>query len=156
MKKVKTLTISVLCMVLVLLLTGCGTKEPITSDDFKTKMEDKGYEVINPMHFTEYIPEIEMVYTAQNKDKSYEITYYQIDNDDNAKEIYNGIKNDYEKLKSGTVVETNVDLKNNNKYTLQNDGQYKVVSRIDNTIIFLDVTDSHKKEVKDILNYLGY
>lgn len=156
MKRVKTLIISVLCVSLVLLLTGCGTKEPITADDFKTKMEDKGYVVIDPMHITEYTPEIERVYTAQNKNNSYEIIYYQIDSDDNAKKIYNGIKNDYEKLKTGAVLETNVDLKNNNKYTLQNDGQYKVVSRIDNTIIYLDVADSHKNEVKDILKYLGY
>ena len=62
----------------------------------------------------------------------------------------------FEKQKENTLAETNVNGKNYSKYTLSTGNKYKVLSRIDNTVIYLDVDNSYKEEVKNILGELGY
>lgn len=46
--------------------------------------------------------------------------------------------------------------KNFQKYTLSTESKYKVISRIDNTVIYLNVDDNYKEEVKNVLKELGY
>ena len=59
-------------------------------------------------------------------------------------------------MKSNSSVQTNINGKNYSKYTLSSDGKYMIVSRINNTVVYLDVDSSYKDEIKTILNELGY
>lgn len=156
MKKIKNLVLIVLFLGISFLLTGCGTKTPITSDDFKSKMEDKEFVVqdaTSQMSQYEYIKKVSI---ALKSDSSYQIEFYELDSEDNAKKFYKSNKKIFEDSIKGTVLEKNVNLKNNDKYTLTTDGKYKVLSRIDKTVIYLNVDDSNKKEINEILKYLGY
>ena len=45
LKKIKTLMMIFLCGFIMLSLTGCGNKQAITSSDFKSKIENKGFYV---------------------------------------------------------------------------------------------------------------
>ena len=45
---------------------------------------------------------------------------------------------------------------NNSKYTLKTKDEYKVVSRIEDTVIYADVDEKYEDEVKEILKEMGY
>lgn len=75
---------------------------------------------------------------------------------DNAVSFFNTNKNIFENSKSNDAIETSVSMGNNSKYTLTTNSRYKVVSRIDNTVIYLDVADQYKNDVQSILKSLGY
>lgn len=59
-------------------------------------------------------------------------------------------------MKSNSSAQTNISGKNYSKYTLSSGEKYMVVSRINNTVVYLDVNSNYKDEVKTILSELGY
>ena len=134
MKRVKQFLIGLICIVVLFTLTGCVKKTAITSDEFKNKM----------------------VYIAINKDSTYQIEFYELSNKDYASNFFNNNKKTFEDSKSSGSTETSVSIGNNEKYTLTTKGKFKVVSRIDNTVIYLNVNDNYKSSVKDVLKDLGY
>lgn len=152
----KKLIMGVLCITMMFMLTGCGNKTAITSSDFKDKMENKGYVVQDATNqFSEY-NYINQVYIALNSDSACQIEFYELSNIDSAINFFNNNKTLFENSKTSGAVEASVDVGNNSKYTLETNGQYKVVSRIDNTVVYLNVSHDYKSEVKDILKELGY
>ena len=46
--------------------------------------------------------------------------------------------------------------KNYSKYTLEANGKYSVVSKINNTILYVNVDSQYKDTVKDIIDEIGY
>ncbi len=62
----------------------------------------------------------------------------------------------FETMKANSSAQTNISGKNYSKYTLSSSGKYMVVSRINNTVVYLNVDSSYKDEVKTILSELGY
>lgn len=156
MKRVKQLLMGLMCFVVLFTLTGCGNKIAITSDDFKSKMESSGYtvqEATNQMSDYDYIKQ---VYIAISSDSTYQIEFYELSDNDYASSFFNNNKKTFEDSKSSGSTETSVSVDNNEKYTLTTNGKFKVVSRIDNTVIYLNVDDNYKSSVKDVLKNLGY
>ena len=151
MKKLKILVL----MILAVLLSACSIKkEAIDEDDFIRIMTNEGFEVVNTVNeYTEY-PYFEETYVA--KKDGYEIQFYELEDDSFAKKIYSENKQQMESTKTGTYVESNVDLINNNKYSVDTQGVYTVVSRTDDTIVYLSVNSKFKEEVNSILKKLGY
>ena len=45
---------------------------------------------------------------------------------------------------------------NYEKYTLVVDGKYKLLSRVENTVLYLNIDDVYKDEVKKIVDELKY
>ena len=70
--------------------------------------------------------------------------------------FFNLNKDVFEKIKGNTAAETSVNLKNYSVYTLSTDSKYRVLSRIDNTVVYINVDKQYKDEVKGILEELGY
>lgn len=131
-------------------------KDSITSSNFYTTMSQKGYTVQDAnSQFSEY-DYIKQAYIAANKDYSYQIEFYELLDDSYATSFYNNNKSIFESSKGNASTETNVELKNSSKYTLLSNSKYMVISRINNTVIYVKVDDSYKDTVKDILDELGY
>lgn len=99
---------------------------------------------------------ITKVYLAINSSSEYQIEFYELSNSDYASSFYNNNKSIFEKSKSSSNVETSISSGNNSKYTLTTNRKYKVVSRIDNTIIYVNADEGFKTEIKDLLKELGY
>ena len=131
-------------------------KTAITASSFYTTMSQKGYSVQDAnRQFAEY-DYVKQVYIAASKDYSYQIEFYELLDDSYATSFYNNNKSIFESSKGNASAETSVGLKNYSKYTLSSNGKYMVVSRIDNTVIYVNVDDNYKDTVKDILDELGY
>ena len=131
-------------------------KTSITASSFYTTMSEKGYTVQDANNqFSDY-DYIEQVYIAADKDRNYQIEFYELQDDSHATSFYNNNKSIFESSKENNSVETNTELKNYAKYTLSSNDKYMIVSRIDNTVIYVDVDDDYKDTVKSILDELGY
>ena len=131
-------------------------KTAISASDFKSTMEDKDFYITDAKSQFSGADYIEHVYVAVSEDYGYQVEFYEMTDEDDAVSFFNDNKEIFEDSKGSGSSETSTSLKNYSKYTLSTNGKYKVVSRIDNTVIFLNVDDEYKDEVKDLLNELGY
>ena len=138
------------------LLTGCGLKEkePIDDEIFNKIMTNEGFKVVDVEQQFEQYGYFEDSYVATNN--NYQIEFYELENDRYAIEFYNTNKNIFENQKGGTYVDSHIDLDKVNKYTLTTDKEYKVISRIEDTVVYLNVDKKYKEEVNNILGKLGY
>lgn len=158
----KTVIIGIIAVVIVIAIVGVifinlnKEKTSITASDFYTTMSQKGYVVQDSSNqFSEY-NYLKESYIAAIKDYSYQIEFYELVDDSYATNFYNNNKSIFESSKGSVSAETSVGLKNYSKYTLSSNGKYMVVSRINNTVIYVNVDDSYKDTVKSLLNELGY
>lgn len=162
-KKVKiALTIGVI-IVLVIIITLLAVfvfakdKTPLTAEDFKTKMEEKGYAVTEETNqYVSYDENIKDVYIATSEEGTYEIEFYIINDVDYAKMFYNNNEEYFESTKGNTFSKSNMSLKNYSKYTLSTNAKYKVLSRVENTVIYINADDTYRDEIKSILKEIGY
>jgi len=131
-------------------------KESISAEEFKSIMENKGYTIVDATsQFAQY-RYVQKVYIAITNDRKYQIEFYTLSNDEGAIYFYNTNKTILENSKQGTTSETNAEFKNYCKYTLNNNGKYKAISRINNSVIYLNVEEQYKDSVKDLLKEIGY
>ena len=131
-------------------------KVSITASDFKNSMEQKGYIITDAnSQFSQY-DYVKQVYVASSGDYSFQIEFYELSDENYAIDFYNNNTSRFEESKGDASSKTSVSWKNYSKYTLSSNGKYMVVSRINNTAIYIDVDDKYKDTVKDILNELGY
>ena len=131
-------------------------KQPITSGDFKDIMEDKDFEIMDVLYQVEDYGYVEKAYIALEEDYDYQIEFYKLDDEDDAIKFYNINKGIFEDSKGSASLETKKSMGNNSKYTLKTNDEYKVVSRIEDTVIYADVDDKYEDEVKEILKEIGY
>lgn len=134
-----------------------GPKDPISAEEFKEKMEDKNFVITDANdQFIGQGDIFNQIYVAYTYDDDYQIEFYDFKNDENAEKFFNKNKSIFEAEKDSTIIETNTSGSNSAKYTLTCNGEFMVVSRIANTVIFLRVDDENKSEIQDILKELGY
>ena len=150
MKKIILFLIS---MALVFSITGCKAKKAITAEEFKSKMTQEGYQIADISE--KYAGKGAKAVLIAMKD-GYQIEFYVTENKDYAVGSYNLNKEKIEKTKGNSMVETQKSIGNVSKYTLKSNSSYKVVSRVGETFIYLNVPGSKTEEVKEILNKLGY
>ena len=106
----------------------------------------------------EYIPisNIKDIYIAANPKDNYQIEFYVLESVDTAKTFFSENKTRFSKEVGKNKIETKSKKGNSEKYTVTSLGQYRLVSRIENTVIYLDTRESNKKKVDEILKELGY
>ena len=140
----------------ILFSTLTKEKDSITVSEFYNRMQEKGYIVQDAKsQFADY-DYVKQVYIALNNDNTYQVEFYDLEDASYAVSFYKNNKAIFENSKGNSSAENNVEGKNHAKYTLSSNGQYMVVSRIDNTVIFVKVEDAYRDMVKSILNELGY
>lgn len=126
-------------------------KESLTSTEFKNIMEDKGYEVVDATNQFEGYNEIQTVYLAVDKNKEYQIEFYDLKAESEAISFYNHNK----KIAGSSNNYSEMNLNNYSKYT-SSDSNYLVISRINNTVVYVDEDIKHKDVIKSVLKDLGY
>lgn len=157
MKKTKYLLVSLLCLMTVICFAGCGkNKKAISPDEFCTKMEKKGFITTDSTSQYATSKEITESYIAFSKGYEYQIEFVVLDSADAATRMFNQNKSIFESEKNGANSNTSVELANYSKFTLLVNGKYKVVSRIDNTLIYINADSKYKDDITSILDELGY
>lgn len=150
--------ILILCSILIcmFIFTACGSKTAINTDKFISTMESKGFVISDVTDQFAGVDFLNDVTVAMKDSGEYQIEFYNLKDESNAIEAFNINKEEFEKEKGSTSTESSASLKNYSTYSLTSNGKYMYVSRIDNTLIYLDVSKEYKDEVKEIINELGY
>ena len=131
-------------------------KVAITPNTYKTTMESKGYVVSDvTSQFAQYGDYISKGYVAQ-KGTDYQIEFYELSNLDNATNFYNTNKTKFELQKGNASGSYTASMKNYSIYSITTNGKYKYVSRVDNTVIYIDVDEKYQDDVKSVIKELGY
>ena len=151
----KKIGLVIVILTSIFMITGCGSKTALEPNDFVDLVEQKDYQTTNVIdQFSDY-SQIKSAFIAQNKKMTYQIEYYELDTEENAKTFYTGNKDIFKGL-SNKKSNTEVDLKNYQKYTQSTDNTYSLISRIDNTIIYVNAKIEYKDEINKIIKTLGY
>ncbi len=130
-------------------------KTPISANTFNTTMASKGYVMTNTTsQFSQYENYMSESYVAQKP--GYQIEFYQLSNEENAISMYNTNKAKFESQKTNSSASATASMNNYSTYSLTTNGKYKYLSRIDNTLVYIDVDESYKDVVKDIMKEIGY
>lgn len=159
MKKFKLLLVPIICLISLVCFTGCGkNKNAISAKEFSEKMEDKDYIIQESTSQYSDNDEIEESYIALSEDYSYQIEFILLDSESDASNMYSHNKNKFETEReySSSKAHSEINLANYSKYTLIVNGKYKVLSRIDNTLIYINADSEYKDEIDNVLEDLGY
>lgn len=139
----------------IIILTN-QTKKAITLEEFEAKVKEKGYMVISAKDQFEDYEYIETAKLAVSNDYSHKIEFYELTNENYASNFFENNKRNFEKVKTTASIETNIQGKNYATYILKANGKYMLVSRIENTVIYVHVQDTAEQKVKEVIKELGY
>ena len=154
MKK-RNIFLGILCFLMIFMLTGCKDKIALSAEEFKSKVENNGYTAYD---VTDQYSEYEYIKTGMValNSSNYQIEFYVLDNESNAKRMFDDNKSKFESSQSGVSSHSEASLKNYSTYTLNSNGKYMHLCRVDNTLLYVDIDETYKDQVKDLVNKLGY
>ena len=144
---------SFICFIMVLFLVGCSNKTKIEGSKFREEMEKNGYIVIDTIVSQD---DSEKNFVAQEKEGKYQIEFYELSSKDKAKEKFSNYKKGIDNENTNNFKKKSVKTGNYEKYTLETDDIYFLISRIDNTMIYLSVDTEYKNDINKIIKELGY
>ncbi len=148
-----------LMMVLALLLAlaGCSmppsSKTVLSADEFAEKMEAEGFEVADVTDQFE-AGSVETVLIAFNDD--YQLEFYVLESDARASEAFAGNKEYFESISSNSNAEVENAIGNYEYYSRTTSDGYYVVSRVDNTFLYIEEEADEKDAIVEYLKLLGY
>lgn len=153
--KSKKIIVGILCVLFLFVLTGCGKKNAITADDFKSLAKKNNYTVYDISNqYTRY-PHIKSAIVARSS-LNYQVEFYVLINDEYASSMFDSNKSIFENSKGNSSTYSSTSVGNYSTYSLTSNGYYMYLSRIDNTLLYLKVNDIYKKNVKNLVDDLGY
>ena len=139
------------------LLTGCGSKTPVSSSAFETAATQKGYIVQDGTDFFAAYDYIKLVTLATPQDKAFQIEFYELNDDAVAKSFYDSNKNNFLMMKGDECLESSDSGKNYDIYKLETFGKFMMIERVDNTVIYVHSTDSaNKTTIEAFLEEIKY
>lgn len=149
---------SLLCLFLVFITCGCvfTSKKPISAEEFKLTLSAKGFTIQDLTYQFEKYDYIEKVYVAINEKTGYQVEFYDFNKSDVALSSFNKNKKKFQDSINDGALGKNETHGMFNKYSVTTGGKYKVVSRIEDTIVYLDVDETYSDELQQILEDLGY
>lgn len=145
--------IFLMLFILVVFIASCKlNKEPLSSERFETVMKKNGFSVenVNPLKFQG--SGIKEIIIAKNT--NYQIEFYITEDSDKAIMLFNANKEKFMLSKGNGTIETSKAIGNQLRYSLRANSKFKLLSRVENTLIYIDIPDTYEKDVKEILKEL--
>ena len=154
--KPKKILLGIICILSLFLLTGCVKKTSLTTKQFKKVAEEHNLKTTDILNQYEEYNNIIKDATLAIKDDEWQIEFYIITNATEAKEMFKNNVNQLESLAKSTTMKTKVNMLNYNTFSQTTMDKYSYVSRVENTLLYLDVKIEKKDEVMAIVDALGY
>lgn len=138
------------CLLIIVTLSGCGSKKALKSNDIKNKLSNLGF-TINDV--TSYMEDknIKNVITANNG--KYQIEFYTFDSKKDAKKAYET------NVKNFSINKKNKKEKhkdNYDKFTQELSDTYNMVIRLNNTLLYSSINLEYKRDLNKTIKNLGY
>ena len=155
MKKINK-SLILLFLFMIFLTTGCKKKDNVTADQFKKYMEKKGYVIVNKKDNIYNNKYFNNVYYAVEKEEKYTIQFFELKDEASSKVFYNNLKKDISNSKVNKYKENSKSISNYSYYELSYNNNYKKVSRINNTIIYINTDIAYSKIINRQLKNLEF
>lgn len=162
-KVVRKLALALGLVGLIASLSGCGLKKTaITAEEFSSKMEDEGYQMVD---ITNQYEEVENALLAMNLDDGYKIEYYNFADEDSARTAYNQTANKFDKQYNVKMMSMNLTFNHSQSFYFTGQGKdadgnklesYVHISRVDDTMILVVADKEYRDDIKAIIKELGY
>lgn len=157
MKKIKkVLSILVLCLILITTSACLFTKDVLNDKEFTDIMTNKKFKVTDVTDQYNSYDYISSVQVAVAENNEFQVEFYQLNNVDNAKKIYESNKLEFSEEKSSSSFTSDINMGNFNAFSLSDATSYRYICRVDDTVIYVNTTKENQKEVKNIIEILGY
>lgn len=159
MKQSRKLLSMFILIITTCILVGCSGKHTkITKDDFSSIAKDSGFETIEDVtdQFEGQSDFVESATIAENVKNNYQIEFYKLKNESNAKSTFEGNKEIFERQKVSKSKEASVSIGNYEKYSLTTSEEFMYVSRIDDTVLYVNAPIEYKDTISECINNLGY
>lgn len=135
------------------LLTGCGSKEPVSTVDFEAAAAQRDYIVQDGTDYFKDYDYIKLVTLAAPKNKAFQIEFYELNDEATAKSFYDSNKNNFVMMKGEDSIDKNDSGDNFDLYQLEMYGKFMMIERVQNTVVYIPSTDSTNKST--ILAFLS-
>lgn len=157
MKKKRRIRLMIGLIIMICIITALfNRKTAITAEKFKTTMEAKGFTVTDVTNqFASHGDYVTKAYIAQD-DENYQIEFYELSNLENATNFYHTNKKNFELQEANASKIHTIDRKKSAIYSIIANGRYKYLSRIDNTVIYIDESTSYQTSIQSVIKKLGY
>lgn len=131
-------------------------KSSINPVEFKQILETKSYTITDVKNQFSNYDFITDAYLASTSDYSYQIEYYQFTDNKNAINFYNTNKSAFYEMYKNIVFEKFEEKDSYSKCILKTNDYYLVISRIANTLIYIDVPIEYLDDIDSLLKEIGY
>lgn len=151
----KKVFLSIVCLLAVITLSGCMKKDVITTEKFKSEATELGYniyDITDQFGDYEYVKEV----TIAMKNNDYQVEFYVFESDKDAKQAFERNKEFFDSQKEGTYSDGQKNMVNYSTYRVSSNNEYMYVSRVENTLLYLHIPDTYKKEATTLIDKLGY
>ena len=151
--KNKNIFLGIALVLVMLFVTGCVFYNLLDAAEFKNHFSALGY-TISDTETADY--EADKYLVAYKEDVPYKIEYYEFDTDINAKKVYEKYKknianyitsNSENKETTGAIM---------GKIVAVSEKEYIIISRVKNTLIFINGTNEYADEINKILDEIEY
>ena len=153
--KFKKIFSLIFLIIFIFTLTGCMEKKTITSDNFIMISKKDKLTVYNVTDQYKKEAKIKKGYVSSNA-RGWRVEFYELVDSSSAEEMFNTNKKLFEKEKTKNSNYASSNIRNYNTYSLTTSLNYYYLSRVDNTLLYVKVDLSHKKDVKKFIDKLGY
>ena len=160
MKKVIKITLLV-SIILVIIIAAIffvvidKEKEYMSASEFYDEMEDEGFVMVDVTSQYEAYG-IDEAYLAVKPNQDYQIEFYELGSLGKAENMFETNKENFEDRAGSTRSKTSYGIGNYDVYSLTSNGDFMYLCRVDNTLLYVDVDDRYKDEVREIIDELDY
>ncbi len=146
----------VLLGIMLLLVTACSiSKSEISKEEYIKKAEKNKLIVVDVLDQFAGNEEMESATVAASPE-NWQVEFYVLDSKEAAKKMYNKNKEEFEAISNVKKIETNMNGTNYEKYTQETEGLYMVLTRVDNTLLYVKAPDNAKEPINSFIKELGY
>jgi hypothetical protein len=149
----KILGLVLVMVTLLLVLSACGSQEPIDAARFRAVMEEAGYEVIdvtNAEDLTALRDDVYYVLLAVGDD--YQFEFYEFIDTREAVQMYNILESLIESWRGGSASDRSVNMPSHSMFELTSAGIFSRVDRVGNSIIFVTTDVEHRDAIREVMN----
>ena len=155
---IKNIGLFFVIAVAVFCLAGCIdiSRTAIDGDFFEDTMKDLGYSVANITNQFESGDNIEIALEATDYSKTHKINYYKFNDRLSANDSFRGNLKDMEDTIGNSGYSSSITIDNYKKEAMVADGEYRVITKIDNTIVYVRADSSCRYDIDLALKAIGY
>ena len=136
-------------------LTGCS-KTSMTTEQVKSLASGHSYNAVDVLSQYSEVEQIKEATVIQGDNGNWQVEFYVLDTVDSAIGMYNTNVTGFDEFDTGTKAKATVNGKNYGTYSLTTTDKYRYLSRVENTLLYVDVDVKYNDEVKTFIDELGY